>query len=54
LLGCDFINPKFYQLKELVFIEPTNNSQHKALWIDISRVKSGELRLVPEEFCDYL
>ncbi|MDM9380852.1 NUDIX domain-containing protein [Chlorogloeopsis sp. ULAP01] len=51
---CEFINPKFYQLQELVFVEPTHNSQHKALWIDIARVKSGELRLGPEDFCDYL
>ncbi|MFN5872538.1 MAG: NUDIX hydrolase, partial [Aphanizomenon sp.] len=25
-----------------------------ALWIDISRFKSGELRLVPEVFFNYL
>ncbi len=53
LYQCDFADPKFYQLENLTFSEsPTH--QHRALWIDIVRFKSGELRLVPEEFFDYL
>ncbi len=51
---CDFVEPKFYQLEELIFFETIDNSPQKALWIDISRVKLGELKLVPEKFCDYL
>lgn len=50
---CDFVDLKFYQLEKLVFFE-ADNSQHRAMWIDIYRFKSGELRLVPEQFVDYL
>ncbi|GAX40131.1 NUDIX hydrolase [Tolypothrix sp. NIES-4075] len=50
---CDFVDSKFYQLEKLVFFE-ADNSQHQAMWIDIYRFKSGELRLVPEQFGDYL
>jgi 8-oxo-dGTP pyrophosphatase MutT (NUDIX family) len=50
---CDFIDAKFYHLEKLDFLE-ADNQQCKALWIDIERVKSGELRLVPEAFGDYL
>ena len=53
LYRCDFADPKFYQLQSLVFHE-SENHKHKAMWIDISRFKSGELRLVPEEFFNYL
>jgi 8-oxo-dGTP pyrophosphatase MutT (NUDIX family) len=53
LYQCDFADPKFYQLESLTFSEsPTH--KHRALWIDIARFKSGELRLVPEVFFDYL
>jgi 8-oxo-dGTP pyrophosphatase MutT (NUDIX family) len=50
---CDFVDPKFYQLDELTFFE-IDNTEYKALWIDIDLIKSGELCLVPSEFCDYL
>jgi 8-oxo-dGTP pyrophosphatase MutT (NUDIX family) len=53
LYQCDFADSKFYQLKELTFSESPNH-KHRALWIEISRFKSGELRLVPEVFFDYL
>lgn len=53
LYKCDFVDSKFYQLESLVFSE-SQTHKHKALWIDISRFKSGELRLVPEVFFDYL
>jgi 8-oxo-dGTP pyrophosphatase MutT (NUDIX family) len=49
---CDFVDSKFYQLESLVFAE--GERQKTALWIDISRFKSGELKLVPEQFLDYL
>ncbi|MFN6570989.1 NUDIX hydrolase [Nostoc minutum NIES-26] len=53
LYQCDFAEPKFYQLESLMFSESVNH-HHKALWINISRFKSGELRLVPEVFFEYL
>ena len=49
---CDFVDPKFYQLEELFFAE--GERKKKALWVDISRFKSGELKLVPEPFLEYL
>jgi 8-oxo-dGTP pyrophosphatase MutT (NUDIX family) len=52
LFESDFVDPKFYQLDKLDFSE--GERQKTALWIDINRCKSGELRLVPEEFLDYL
>ncbi|MCW5312317.1 NUDIX domain-containing protein [Nostoc sp. KVJ3] len=53
LYQCDFVDSKFYQLESLVFSE-SQTHKHKALWIDISRLKSGEFRLVPEAFFEYL
>ncbi|WP_373530577.1 NUDIX hydrolase [Nostoc sp.] len=53
LYQCDFADSKFYQLESLVFSE-SENHKHRALWIDISRFKSEELRLVPEVFFEYL
>jgi 8-oxo-dGTP pyrophosphatase MutT (NUDIX family) len=51
LFESDFVDPKFYQLDKLDFSE---GERHKtALWVDINRFKSGELRLVPEQFLDY-
>lgn len=49
---CDFVDPKFYQLEELFFAE--GERKKKALWVDISRFKTGELKLVPELFLEYL
>ncbi|MCL1467351.1 NUDIX hydrolase [Argonema galeatum] len=49
---CDFADPKFYQLESLVFTE--GERQKTALWVEINRFKSGELKLVPEQFLDYL
>lgn len=49
---CDFVDPKFYQLENLVFAE--GERQKTALWVEISRFKSGELKLVPEQFIEYL
>ncbi|MBE9038998.1 NUDIX hydrolase [aff. Roholtiella sp. LEGE 12411] len=53
LYQCDFAEPKFYQLESLVFSE-SETHKHRALWIEISRFKSRELRLVPEVFFEYL
>ncbi|MFN6482180.1 MULTISPECIES: NUDIX hydrolase [unclassified Nostoc] len=53
LYQCDFVDSKFYQLESLVFSE-SQTHKHKALWMDISRFKSGEFRLVPEVFFEYL
>ncbi|WP_414584758.1 NUDIX hydrolase [Scytonema sp. PCC 10023] len=51
LFETDFVDPKFYQLDKLDFSE--GERQKTALWVDINRFKSGELRLVPEQFLDY-
>ena len=53
LYQCDFADPKFYQIDSLTFSE-SETHKHRALWIDIARFKSRELRLVPEVFFDYL
>ncbi|MBO3463069.1 NUDIX hydrolase [Aetokthonos hydrillicola Thurmond2011] len=52
LYECDFADPKFYKLEKVVFSE--GERQKTALWVDINRFKSGELRLVPEQFFQYL
>jgi len=52
LYRCDFVDQKFYQLAETTFMEGIR--QKKALWVEIDRLRSGELRLVPEGFLDYL
>lgn len=49
---CDFVDPKFYQLEQIAFAE--GERKKRALWIEIDRFKSGELRLVPEQFFNYL
>ena len=48
---CDFVAPKFYQLEELTFAE--GERKKRALWTQIDRFKSGELKLVPEQFFEY-
>ncbi|AFZ27697.1 Zn-finger containing NTP pyrophosphohydrolase [Cylindrospermum stagnale PCC 7417] len=53
LYQCDFAEPKFYQLENLMFSE-SDTHKHQALWIDINRCRSGNLKLVPEVFFDYL
>jgi len=49
---CDFVDPKFYQIEEITFME--KKRKKRALWVDGDRFKSGELRLVPEQFFEYL
>ncbi|MFN6462736.1 MAG: NUDIX hydrolase [Nostoc sp. DedVER02] len=53
LYQCDFVDSKFYQLESLVFSE-SQTHKHRALWMDISRLKSGKFKLVPEVFFQYL
>jgi 8-oxo-dGTP pyrophosphatase MutT (NUDIX family) len=52
LYECDFVDQKLYQLESLVFAE--GERKKKALWVDINRFQTGELKLVPENFFDYL
>jgi len=53
LYQCDFADSRFYQIESLTFAE-TPERQHRALWVDIAKFQSGELRLVPEVFLQYL
>ncbi len=52
LYECDFSDAKFYQIEKFTIVEKTHQSS--AFWVEISRFKSGELRLVPEQFFEYL
>jgi 8-oxo-dGTP pyrophosphatase MutT (NUDIX family) len=52
LFECDFVDPKFYELDQLEFAE--GERKKTALWMDIETCKSGNLRIVPEQFLDYL
>lgn len=52
LYSCDFVDSHFYQLQELTFTEKTRIKT--ALWVDINSCLSRELRVVPEEFLNYL
>jgi 8-oxo-dGTP pyrophosphatase MutT (NUDIX family) len=52
LYQCDFVDPKLYQIERTIFAE--GDRKKAALWVEINRFKSGELRLVPEVFLDYL
>ena len=52
LYQCDFVEQKFYQLEQLVF--PEGDRKKRALWVDTNRFTSGELRIVPENFLEYV
>ncbi|MBW4603299.1 MAG: NUDIX hydrolase [Calothrix sp. FI2-JRJ7] len=52
LYECDFVDPKYYELQRQEFTE--GERKKVAVWVDINRCKSGELRLVPEQFLEYL
>ncbi|MGI0487343.1 NUDIX hydrolase [Pantanalinema rosaneae CENA516] len=54
LYRCDFADPKFYQLEQLIFLEDVGNTPITGLWVDCDRFRSGELRLVPPACLDYL
>ena len=51
LYKCDFADSKFYQIQELTFWE--KERKKTALWVSIDRFKSGELKIVPENFLEY-
>lgn len=52
LYECDFADPKFYQLDQLVFAE--GKRQKTARWVEVERLIAGEVFLVPEQFKKYL
>lgn len=52
LYQCDFMDPKLYQSERLVFKE--GKHEKVAFWISIKDFQSGSLKLVPEEFLQYL
>lgn len=49
---CDFVEPRFYQTQIIRFQEA--EKQKTALWLDIGQCKSGQLRVVPEQFLEYI
>ncbi|MEM7712270.1 MAG: NUDIX hydrolase [Cyanobacteria bacterium P01_A01_bin.68] len=52
LYQCDLADPKFYQQEKIIFNE--GEREKTALWVDIKDLKSGNFRLVPEGFVEYL
>jgi len=46
------VDKKFYELESLTFKE--KDKEKTALWVDWEKCKSGELRVVPEQFLDYV
>ncbi|NJP11733.1 MAG: NUDIX hydrolase [Leptolyngbyaceae cyanobacterium RU_5_1] len=53
LYRCDFADPKFYQLEQVTYFNG-GGEPIVAQWIERDRIKSGALRLVPEECVKYL
>lgn len=52
LYQCDFTDAKFYQQEQLFYFTDGEEEQ-KAMWVELNRFTSGELKLVPEAFLDY-
>ena len=52
LYQCDFVDQKLYEIERITFNE--GKREKIALWVNINQFKSGELRIVPEQFLDYL
>lgn len=52
LYACDFADRSFYEREEITFNE--GDRAKVALWVSANRCKSGELRVVPEVFLDYV
>jgi 8-oxo-dGTP pyrophosphatase MutT (NUDIX family) len=52
LYNCDFVDDKFYQLKQIDFKE--KDRQKTALWLSIEKCKTGEFLVVPEKFLDFI
>lgn len=49
---CEFSDRSLYELNELVFVE--GDRKNLAKWVNISELRSGMLRLVPDVFATYL
>ena len=52
LYRCDFANDRFYQSDSFQACEVGN--EFTALWVECNRFRSGELRLVPPTFLQFL
>ncbi|HEY9626632.1 MAG TPA: NUDIX hydrolase [Coleofasciculaceae cyanobacterium] len=52
LYQCDFVDDRFYQADSFQACEVGN--PFTALWVECDRFKSGELRLVPPDFFQFL
>ncbi len=52
LYRCDFSDSKFYELDSIPFFE--GKREGKALWVEIDRLTSGELVLVPPKLLDFI
>ncbi|HAZ50081.1 MAG TPA: NUDIX hydrolase [Cyanobacteria bacterium UBA11369] len=52
LYQCDFTDSQFYQ-PEKIFHFIDGEERQKAMWVELKRFTSGELKLVPEAFLDY-
>lgn len=52
LYRCDFSDSKFYELDSIPFFE--GNREGIAIWVDIDRLTSGELVLVPPQLLDFI
>ncbi|MDX2241981.1 MAG: NUDIX domain-containing protein [Leptolyngbyaceae cyanobacterium bins.302] len=53
LYCADFVDPKFYKLEQLSFVDG-DNPPTLAEWIECDRFRAGELWLVPEACLNYL
>jgi 8-oxo-dGTP pyrophosphatase MutT (NUDIX family) len=49
---ADFTDDKFYQLESINFQE--KDREKTALWVKIEDIKSGKLKLVPDNFINFL
>lgn len=52
LYRCRFVDRQFYETESVTFQE--GDREKLAIWVPISRFRSGELKLVPEDFLSYL
>lgn len=52
LYRCDFSDRQFYELDSIPFFE--GKREGKAIWVDIDRLTSGELVLVPAKLLDFI
>jgi ADP-ribose pyrophosphatase YjhB (NUDIX family) len=52
LFQADLVDPKFYEMEEMPFYE--GDDVNLARWIEIEKLRSRQLNLVPEECLAYL